>query len=205
MNFVKAAGLSPSLDQVNESRRGYQPHHLDQVHWSDMSDSNTGHCSTPTDTGTPFHYGDEGSQSLSLSLSPPLANETFIIRHPQTKLVITLKGDKLYLHPLETTNKECQWKILQVPSGWFRFRNIPSETYIRHNNDSSDWRFIADAKSHRYSEYFMTRPSLNGRYELLVKHWDTVRSMRAGGEEQRELVVAESGEKGVAWEFIKVG
>lgn len=29
--------------------------------------------------------------------------------------------------------------------------------------------------------------------------------MRVGGENQRELVVAEYGEKGVAWEFIKVG
>lgn len=178
MKIFKSAGVSPSLYQVNESRRGCQPHHLDQVHYSDMSDSNTGHCLTPTNTGTGFPPEDEGSQSTSLSLSPPLANETFIIRHPQTKLVITLKGDKLYLHPLETTNKECQWQILQVPSGWFRFRNIPSETYIRHNNISSDWKFVADTKRHRYSEYFMTRPSLNGRHELLVKHSNV--GMRCG-------------------------
>lgn len=51
----------------------------------------------------------------------------------------------------------------------------------------------------------MTRPGSNGRHELRVKHWFGFRSMRIGGDEGRELVVTEHGEKGVAWEFIKVG
>ncbi|KAF4772662.1 hypothetical protein HAV15_008321 [Penicillium sp. str.  len=170
-----------------------------------MSDSNTGHCFTPTHTT--FSHEDHDSQSASLYLSPPLANKTFLIRHPQTSLVVTLKGDKLCLHPLDITNTNCQWRIIETASGWLGFRNIHSDTYIRHNNSWSswNWKFVADVKHHDLWEYFTTRPGSNGRHELRVKHWFGFRGMRLGGEEGRELVVAEHGEKGVAWEFIKVG
>lgn len=168
-----------------------------------MADSDTGYCFTPTHTT--FPHEDRASQSTSLTLSPPLANETFLIRHPQTNLVITLKDGKLCLHPPEITNTNCQWRIIETASGWLGFRNIHSDTFIRHDNSWSDWKFVADVKHHEWWEYFTTRPDSNGRHELRVKHWFGFRSMRVGGKEGRELMVAEHGEKGVAWEFIKVG
>jgi hypothetical protein len=167
-----------------------------------MSDSDTEYCLTPTHTIIP--HEDHDSQSTSLCLSPPLANETFIIRHPQTNLVVTLKNGKLYLHTLDITNTNCQWRVIEAASGWLGFRNIHSDTYIRHNNCSNSWKFVADVKHHSQWEYFSTRPGPDARHELLVKHSQEFRGMRVGGEEGRELMVAEQGERGVAWEFIKV-
>lgn len=184
---------------------------LCQIH--NMSDSDTERCFTPSHTTTPHeedHLDTTCSQSTGLSLSPPLANETFIIRHPQTNLVVTLlkNSGKLCLHTLDDiTNANCHWRIIENPSGWLGFRNVQSDTYIRHNNNSqkNGWKFVADVKHHDQWEYFSTRPALDARHELLVKHNSEFRGMRVGGEEGRELLVAEQGERGVAWEFLKVG
>jgi hypothetical protein len=170
-----------------------------------MSHSDTERCFTPTHSNLP--HEDHDGQPTSLCLSPPLANETFIIRHPQTNLVITVKSGKLCLHPLEITNTNCHWRVIETASGWLGFRNIHTDTYIRHNNsfwNTWNWKFVADVRHHSLFEYFSTRPGPDGRHELLVKHWFGFRGMRIGGE-GRELVVAEHGERGVAWEFIKVG
>ncbi|KAL3477490.1 hypothetical protein BJX99DRAFT_226314 [Aspergillus californicus] len=160
-------------------------------------------CYTPTHTtiSSPDTYPDSPP---TLSLSLPVAHETFIIRHPHLNLVITLKDDNLRLHPLDITNTNCHWRVIETASGWLGFRNIQSDTFIRHNN-SWDWKFLADVKHHSLWEYFSTRPAPDGRHELLVKHWFGFRAMRVGGEGGRELLVAQEGEKGVAWEFIKVG
>jgi hypothetical protein len=78
--------------------------------------------------------------------------------------------------------------------------------FIRHNNEfKRNWRFVADVPHHSWWEYFITKPASEGRYELLVKHWNEFRGMRVGGNRGRELVVAEQGEMGAAWEFLKVG
>lgn len=171
----------------------------------DMSYSDTEHCLTPTHTTLP--HEDNDSQFTGLCLSPPRANETFIIRHPQTNLVVTLKSGKLCLDTLDIINSNCHWRIIETPTGWLGFRNIQSDTYIRHNNSWNhwNWKFVADVKHHSLWEYFSTRPGPDGRHELLVKHWFGFRGMRIGGEKGRELMVAKQGEKGVAWEFIKVG
>ncbi|QKX62538.1 uncharacterized protein TRUGW13939_09699 [Talaromyces rugulosus] len=167
-----------------------------------MSDSDTEYCFTPTHTTIPQE--DHDSQSTSLRLSPPLANETFIIRHPQTNLVVTLKNSKLCLHTLEFTDTNCHWRVIEAASGWLGFRNIHSDTYIMHNNSWNNWKFVADVKHHSLWEYFSTRPGPDARHELLVMYNFGFRGMRVGGEEGMELMVAERGERGVAWEFIKV-
>ncbi|KOC11209.1 hypothetical protein AFLA70_588g000450 [Aspergillus flavus AF70] len=163
-------------------------------------------CYTPTHTT--FSPADHENQftTTSLSLSPPLANEIFIIRQPKTDLAITLQNGNLCLHTLDIGNAKCHWRVIENPNGWLGFRNVHSDMYIRHNNNiKRNWRFVADVPHHSWWECFITRPALEGRHELLVKHWDGFRGMRVGGIEGRELVITEQGERGVAWEFLKVG
>jgi hypothetical protein len=86
---------------------------------------------------------------------------------------------------------------------WFGFYNTVSGTYIGHDNNKSNWRFIAEAKSHKFWEYFCPRPHPDGHI-LLVKHCDNFLPMRIGGKENRELVVGSPTEGGTPWEFIRV-
>jgi hypothetical protein len=53
-------------------------------------------------------------------------------------------------------------------------------------------------RHHSLGKYFMTRPDSDGRHELLAKHWFGFCGMRVSGEERREPLVTEHGEKGLA-------
>jgi hypothetical protein len=153
---------------------------------------------------------------------PPHANATFVIRDRQTGLVIALKDGELGLHPDEKSPSDgvysqyeyqyqhgrgSHWHCVQNDELWLGFRSSVSKQYIGHNNDKKDnnWRFVAKADRHRGWEYFCAREHPGGGHVLLVKHYDGFRSMNVGGVEGRELVVADKGEGGTAWDFIKVG
>jgi hypothetical protein len=78
-----------------------------------MSNSDTERCFTPAHTTLP--HEDLDSQPTSLYLSPPLANGTFIIRHPETNLVVTLKSDNhgFWLKPPSMVMKELLNKAFE--------------------------------------------------------------------------------------------
>ncbi|PLB48228.1 hypothetical protein P170DRAFT_208491 [Aspergillus steynii IBT 23096] len=92
-------------------------------------------CHTPSHTTFSPADDDNPFTTTGLSLLPPLANKTYIIRQPKTNLAITLQNSNLCLQPLDIANTTCHWRVIVNPGGWFSFRNIHSETFIRHNNN----------------------------------------------------------------------
>lgn len=129
-----------------------------------MSNSDAERCFTPSYSTLP--HEDHDGQSTKLLLSPPLADNIFIIRHPQNNLVITLQEGNLCLNTLNLSSSNCHWRLIETASGWLGLRNIQTDTYIRHNGSrySGDWKFVADVKHHSSWESFSTRPASGGRH-----------------------------------------
>lgn len=141
----------------------------------------------------------------------PHKGATFIIRDPQSGLVITLNDGQLGLAPADKENafincddgRGSHWRCVENKDRWLGFKSAVSGEFIGHDN-KKDWRFIAKAEAHKEWEFFCVRQHLGGGHELLVKHWSGFRAMQVGGNINRELVVAGEGRSGTAWEFLKV-
>ncbi|KAL4781985.1 hypothetical protein BJX76DRAFT_306797 [Aspergillus varians] len=176
-----------------------------------LSDSFSHDCNTPTDTSPPESYADPDHPPYLAPLAvPPEGGATFVIRDPQTGLVIALRNGMLSLRPerqvhgFGLTGRGSHWHCVENDELWLGFRNAVSGTYIGHDNKQSCWRFIADAKAHKPWEWFCARQHPGGGHMLLVRHNDGFRAMKIGGEQNRELIVGERGQGGTAWEFIVV-
>jgi len=174
-------------------------------------------CNTPTHTSIPDTCLDSELPSYS-SLNRatvgvcPWKGATFIIRDPKTNLIIALKEGILGLYPQEKEHsggiyhygRGSHWHCVENEGVWLGFCNAVSGTYIGHDNNHSNWRFVAIGKRHAEWEYFCARQHPDGGYVLLVKHWGNFLPMKAGGKENTELVVDAKREGGTAWEFIRV-
>jgi hypothetical protein len=62
-------------------------------------------------------------------------------------------------------------------------------------------RVVAEVKHHDLHEFFSRRAHPDGGWELLVWTKNGLRGVRVRG---RDLVPAAKGEKGCAWEFVRV-
>ncbi|OJJ86335.1 uncharacterized protein ASPGLDRAFT_102845, partial [Aspergillus glaucus CBS 516.65] len=142
----------------------------------------------------------------------PYKGATFIIRDPQSGLAITLKDGKLGLAPGDKENafvncdngRGSHWRCVENKDRWLGFKNAVSGEFIGHDNKKKNWRFMAKAEAHREWEFFCVRQHSDGGHELLVKHWGGFRAMQVGGNDNKELVVADEGDSGTAWEFLQV-
>ncbi|KAL4962483.1 uncharacterized protein BDV14DRAFT_106489 [Aspergillus stella-maris] len=172
--------------------------------------------STPTHTTFSDPFEADPPPYPALISVPPTAGETFIIRDPQTGLIITLKDGHLCLLPAGQQDGETfgsssghprghWWRCVRNSGLWLGFKSAVSGGFIGHDNRQNRWRFIATAREHNWWELFCVRQDPSGGHILLVKHNNEFRAMRVGGAYDMELVVAGKGEDGTAWEFIKVG
>lgn len=174
-------------------------------------------CNTPThtsvsDAGLDSDLPSYSSLNRTTAGTCPWKGGTFIIRDPETKLVIVLKEGVLGLCPQEKEHggdtyhygRGSHWHCVENEGMWLGFYNIVSGTYIGHNNTRSNWRFHAKARHHEEWEYFCVREHPDGGHVLLVKHWRNFLPMKVGGMENRELVVDAKTREGTAWEFIRV-
>lgn len=142
----------------------------------------------------------------------PYKGATFIIRDPQSGLIIALKDGKLGLGPADKGNASIgfdighgsHWRCVENEDRWLGFKNAASGEFIGHNNNKKKWCFMAKGEAHGDWQHFCVRQHPSGGHELLVKHWDGFRAMEVGGDDNRELVVAGEGLGGIAWEFLKV-
>ncbi|KAJ5317492.1 hypothetical protein N7508_002000 [Penicillium antarcticum] len=160
-------------------------------------------CDTPISSV----YG--GASGRVTSLQPiiidpnscPSEGRLFIIRDPNTELVIGLNEGILTLVP-ERNGYVCgiYWLCVESENMWLGFRNAISGTYIGHDNKR---KFIADKKWHRGHESFCVRQHPDGGHVMLVR-WsnDGFLPMRVEG--RTELVVSTRKHAGTAWEFIQV-
>ncbi|KAL3465621.1 hypothetical protein BJX64DRAFT_252211 [Aspergillus heterothallicus] len=160
------------------------------------------------------------STGTALASVPPHKDATFVIRDRSTGLVIALEDGKLGLYESENDtetvgarnekayqhSRSSHWKCVENEHLYFGFRNSVSGEYIGHNGETltGRWRFWAERKHHKWWEWFTAQHQPDGGYVLLVKHDHAFRSMKAGGADGRELLVADKGEKGTAWDFIKI-
>ncbi|GAD93498.1 conserved hypothetical protein [Paecilomyces variotii No. 5] len=182
------------------------------------STSDDQECNTPR-TSIPDGFPDSELPSYpSLSRTRigtcPWKGGTYIIRDPETKLVITLKEGVLGLCPEEKGHphtagsyhhgRGSHWKCVENKGMWLGFYNSVSGTYIRHNNNKNNWQFDAKGERHDKWERFCAREHPDGGHILLVKHFEDFRPMKIGGKDNRELVVGAEGEIGTPWEFIRV-
>lgn len=182
------------------------------------SSSSDGTMVTPTHTSLTESYTDpEPPPYPAPAAVAPRKGATFIIRDPQSKLVITLKDKNLGLAAgdKENTFVNCDdgrgshWRCIENKDRWLGFKSAVSGEFIGHdnngkNNNEKNWRFKAMVKEHREWEFFCVRQHPDGGHELLVKHWGGFRAMQVGGDNNRELVVAGEGHGGTAWEFLRV-
>lgn len=169
---------------------------------------------TPMHTSVPESYIDpELPPYAAPAAVAPCKGATFIIRDPQSSLVITLQDGKLGLASGGKDNafvnrddgRGNHWRCVENKERWLGFKNAVSGEYIGHdNNKKNNWLFIAKVEDHREWEFFCVRQHPCGGHELLVKHWNGFRAMQVGGDDNRELVVAGEGHGGTAWEFLKV-
>ncbi|KAE8153074.1 hypothetical protein BDV25DRAFT_45230 [Aspergillus avenaceus] len=168
---------------------------------------------TPTHTSLPDPYPDaELPPYPAPAAVPPHKGATFIIRDPQSGLLITLKDGKLVLAPGDKDNafvnrddgRGSHWRCVENKDRWLGFKNAVSGDFLGHDDNKLEWRFVARVKEHRQWEFFCVRQHPGGGHELLVKHWDGFRAMVIGGMDGRELVVGEEGCVGTAWEFLRI-
>lgn len=180
----------------------------------DISSTSSGESRmTPTHTSLPSYADPEPPPYPAPAVVPPHEGATFIIRDPQSGLVITLKDGELGLAPAnkESAFVNCDdglgshWRCIENKERWLGFKNAVSGEFIGHDNKKNEnWRFIAKVKAHNYWEFFCVRQHPGGGHELLVKHNNGFRAMQVGGNHNRELMVAREGHGGIAWEFLKV-
>lgn len=177
------------------------------------SDSSSDSVMTPTHTCFSDRSAALGlSPFLALKTGPPHKGATFVIRDLQTGCVITLVDGNLCLLPEGNENlfvnlgdgRGCHWRCVENKDRWLGFKNTVSGEFIGHDNNQKNWRFMAKVKAHNQWEFFCARHHRAGGYEMLVKHWDGFRAMKAGGTEDRELMVAGEGHEGTSWEFLEV-
>lgn len=170
---------------------------------------------TPSDsTGSDIYPDTPVDQYHARDKTPcvPQKDATFMIRDPNTRLVITLKDGVLGLCAEEKQQpgdshddpRGSHWHCVENEHMWLGFRSAVSGRYLGHDNNTKKWRFYAEGKKHDDWEYFCVRQHSDGGHILLVKHWSQFRAMKAGGIEGRELVVGGQGESGTPWEFIRV-
>ncbi|PLN86455.1 hypothetical protein BDW42DRAFT_75674 [Aspergillus taichungensis] len=167
---------------------------------------------TPTHTSVLESYADpEPPPYPAPAAVAPHKGATFIIRDPESSLVITLKDGKLGLAPAikesafvySDDGLGSHWRCVENKDRWLGFYNAVSGGFLGHDN-KKEWRFIAKADAHREWEFFCVRQHPDGGHELLVKHWNGFRAMQVGGDKGRDLVVADEGKSGTAWEFLEV-
>ncbi|KAJ1707633.1 hypothetical protein NYO67_10226 [Aspergillus flavus] len=170
---------------------------------------NTGNI--PEYINTDFDLPSYSSMSDSRVGVCPWKGGTYIIRDPETKLVIALEKGILGLYPEASVvesiyqfGRGSHWHCVENDSMWLGFYNAVSGTYIGHDNRKSNWRFQAKAERHDEWEWFCARQHPDGGHVLLVKHWGEFLPMRIGGKDNRELMVDAKREGGTVWEFIKV-
>ncbi|KAJ5607133.1 hypothetical protein N7537_003752 [Penicillium hordei] len=186
---------------------------MDNIEISSTFSDETG--MTPTHTSLPRLYADP---ELPPYMCPapaavaPYKGATFVIRDPQSGLVITLKDGKLGLAPGDKADsfinyddgRGSHWRCVENKDRWLGFKNAVSGEFIGHDNNKKNWRFMAKVEAHNEWEFFCVRQHPDGGHELLMKHWGGFRAMQVGGNDNRELVVAGEGQGGMAWEFLKV-
>ncbi|KAJ5392275.1 hypothetical protein N7509_007765 [Penicillium cosmopolitanum] len=171
---------------------------------------------TPTHTSIPDSEScaEVGSEQPSITpkTGPPFDGATFIIRDPQTGLVITLVGGRLtllsgYNDLLDNCRdgRGSHWRCVESQGRWLGFKNTVSGQFIGQYFENGEWHFWAKDEFHTSLQFFCTRHYwLSGGYEMLVKHGDGFRAMKIGGPDKTKLVVGEEGERGTAWEFLEV-
>lgn len=169
--------------------------------------------STPTHTSLPESCTDlDLPPSLASEMGPPYKGATFIIRDIQRGFVITLTDGKLCLLPGHdfdlfsfcSDGRGNHWRCVENKDRWLGFKNVVSGTFIGHDNNQKNWRFMAKVEAHNQWGFFCLRHHPSGGYEMLIKHLDGFRAMKVGGSDSRELMVAEEGHGGTIWEFLEV-
>lgn len=136
----------------------------------------------------------------------PWDGHTFIIRDPESKLVIALRDGVLGLYPQQYYyGGASHWRCIESGRMWLGFKNVISGTFIGHNDKGN---FFASAKHHGNWEGFCTRQHPGGGHLLLMKKNNDILDgffpMKIGGNKNTELVVSTKQEGGTAWEFIRV-
>ncbi|OQD80392.1 hypothetical protein PENANT_c036G03790 [Penicillium antarcticum] len=143
------------------------PKHTELSVVIDQKSSRDDRCDTPISSV----YG--GASGRVTSLQPiiidpnscPSEGRLFIIRDPNTELVIGLNEGILTLVP-ERNGYVCgiYWLCVESENMWLGFRNAISGTYIGHDNKR---KFIADKKWHRGHESFCVRQHPDGGHVML--------------------------------------
>lgn len=178
-----------------------------------MSTSSGESTTTPTHTSVPESHADSGLPPYHAAVTvAPRGGATFIIRDPQSKLVITLNKGQLGLAPGDWgdafvnphNGRGSHWCCVENKDRWLGFKSKVSDRFIGHDNKKKNWHFIATADKHDDWERFCARQHPDGGHELLVKHWDGFRAMQAGGVDNKELMVAGEGCGGTRWEFLEI-
>lgn len=167
-------------------------------------------CPTPTHTSvsseTISHPPLDMNETILYAGAAPWKSNKYIIRDPESKLVIALRNDVLGLFSERYYYGGAgRWRSIENGHMWLGFRNIISGTYIGHDGKG---KFVANAKRHSDWECFCTRQHPSGGHLLLMKEkkddLDGFFSMTTGGKDNKKLLASTKQEGGTAWEFIRV-
>ncbi|KAI2614911.1 hypothetical protein GGR54DRAFT_323899 [Hypoxylon sp. NC1633] len=127
----------------------------------------------------------------------PCPGQTYMIRDPTSRRLVTLKGGELRLEPHAGYHGGFYWECVET-KGWLGFRNPAYNVYIGHNGRDG---LVAEKKHHQGWEWFCVRRHQDGGYILLSRWWDDLWKVDIAEDGQKLIRRADGG---VAWEFEKV-
>lgn len=172
--------------------------YLDAKPISDIDDNPTIYTpTTPPETIATSHPEDDSHfDPTKPSSSIPWPGSTFILRNPSSGRVLTLLDGQVVL--ASPGGRGCIYWACVESKGWLGFKNISSGKYLGHNVFGD---IICGAGEHQGWENFCVRMNPEGKFVLLLTHWEKLWFVTAGTDALWKC--PERGDA-VIWEFVKV-
>ncbi|KAL4966494.1 uncharacterized protein BDV14DRAFT_198949 [Aspergillus stella-maris] len=154
---------------------------------------------TPPPIPTPSSVGSSTMNELqvkmeSITLQGAISclhtNGTFIIRDRGIGFILALRnGIPALRSPNMASDTSAHWRCVENDDLWLGFKSVASGRYLGHNN-RAEWRLVARSEYHDNRELFCARQHPDGGSVLLVGRDGALRVVKAGEQEQKELVVS---------------
>ncbi|KAI1378057.1 hypothetical protein F4677DRAFT_414328 [Hypoxylon crocopeplum] len=138
-----------------------------------------------------------GSLSLVCRDTAPWPENTYIIRHPDSGLQITLVDGNLRLEHHLGDQGGYHWRCIEM-NGWLVFRNPSDRLHIGRDVEGN---LVAEELEPDSLEWFVTRAHPDGGHILLAKDGKGLRKVTVGKDGHNLILTKDDG---TPWEFVKV-
>ncbi|KAI8960701.1 hypothetical protein F5Y11DRAFT_254410 [Daldinia sp. FL1419] len=180
-----------------------------KINTSEPSSSTTGY--TPTHTTTQSPHDPSPNSIPTADLPPPFSTDggigsapeaggTYMIRHVNTGLAVTMSSGELVLRADTGTDGGWRWRCTESEDGWLRFQETVSGVYLGRNGRGG---FGAVRQSSKKWDHLLIRPREAGGCNIFAMDWWTLTAMSTKGMD-RNLVETKTVTEASRWEFVRV-